>query len=360
MVSGGEPPHPFPRPVPVGDQGALSPGTLRRELEGSDRPLLLDVRPAPERSLARIEGDRAIPLSELPTRLEELPKKRRIVAYGHFGEEGARAAQLLRASGFADATFLDGGIEGYARTVAPELGRYAPVEAPDRLLLLQLPRPATGCLAYLLADVEEKVAVILDPGAEPEPYEATLADRGWKLSAIVETHTHADHRAGHAALAARTGAPIYLSHRSPAAYPHRTLTEGEELTFGAHSLRVLETPGHTHDHLSLRVGERVFTGDTLLIGSCGRTDLADGDPELLWESLRTKLLALADATEVLPAHYGAKHALVDRYVSSIGIERRTNEALTTGSRETFLAYMREGWPPKPANFDRIVGENLAG
>jgi sulfur dioxygenase len=360
MASGGEPPHPFPRPIAAGELDPLSPGALHRELEGHDRPLLLDVRPTAERNLARIEGARSIPFAELPSRLGELPKNQRIVAYGHFGEEGVRAAKLLRASGFTAVTFLEGGIEEYARLVAPELGRYAPVGEPDRLLLLQLPRPATGCLAYLLADVEEKVAVILDPGAEPEPYLGTLADRGWKLGAIVETHTHADHRAGHAALAARTGAPIYLSHRSPAAYPHRTLTEGEELTFGAHALRVLETPGHTRDHLSLHVVGRVFTGDTLLIGSCGRTDLADGDPELLWESLHTKLLALPDATEVLPAHYGAKHALVDRYVSSIGLERRTNEALTLPSREAFLAYMREGWPPKPANFDRIVGENLAG
>ncbi|MCI4345466.1 MAG: MBL fold metallo-hydrolase [Thermoplasmata archaeon] len=360
MPSAGEPPHPFPRTVSPGECERIRADELRRYLAGSDRPLLLDVRPTAERTYARIEGDRAIPLAELPSRLEELPKDRRIVAYGHYGEEGASAAKLLCASGFPRSASLEGGIEEYARLVAPEVGRYAPPDAPDGLLLLQLPRLETGCLAYLLADVDEKVAVMLDPGAEPEPYLALLADRGWRLGAIVETHTHADHRAGHAALAARTGAPIYLSHRSPAQYPHRGLTEGEELRFGSHALRVLETPGHTRDHLSLRSAGRVFTGDTLLIGSCGRTDLADGDPELLWESLRTKLLALPDATEVLPAHFGARHALVDRYVSSIGLERRTNEALLLPTREGFLAYMREGWPPKPAEFDRIVGENLAG
>ncbi|MCI4362810.1 MAG: MBL fold metallo-hydrolase [Thermoplasmata archaeon] len=360
MASGGEPPHPFPRPVDTGGSERIRSEELQRRLAGSAPPILLDVRPAAERAYARIEGDRAIPFAELPARLDELPRDRRIVAYGHFGEEGARAAKLLRASGFPDAASLEGGIEEYARLVAPELGRYAGPDTENGLLLLQLPRAATGCLAYLLGDVDEKVAVILDPGAEPEPYLATLAARGWRLGAIVETHTHADHRAGHAALAARTGAPIFLSQRSPAAYPHRSLSEGEEILFGAHSLRVLETPGHTRDHLSLRVADKVFTGDTLLIGSCGRTDLADGDPELLWESLRTKLLALPDGTEVLPAHFGARHALVDRYVSTIGLERRTNEALLLTSREGFLAYMREGWPPKPAEFDRIVGENLAG
>ncbi|EQD67107.1 beta-lactamase domain protein, partial [mine drainage metagenome] len=176
---------------------------------------------------------------------------------------------------------------------------------------------------------------------------------------IVETHTHADHLAGHAALRAATGAPIYTSHRSPAAYPHRPLTDGEGIRFGREEITVLETPGHTLDHVTLRVREQAFTGDTLLIGSCGRTDLGGGDPDRLYESLTDKLLRLPSATEVYPAHYGAQHALPDRYVSTIGFERRTNEALTLGSREAFLRYMTEGWPPKPAEFDRIVAANLA-
>lgn len=338
----------------------VGPSELARELAGPSPPLLLDVRPARDRKWNRLEGDLAIPLTELPARLGELPRGRRIVIYCHFGGEALRASELLRSNGFESVASLEGGIDELARTVRPELGRYGAPEEEDGLLLLQLPRPETGCLAYLLADVDEGIAVAIDPGAEPAPYLAELGHRGWTLSAVVETHTHADHRAGHAALSARTEAPIYLSRRSPASYPHRPLTEGEELRFGRHAITVLETPGHTRDHLSLRVGARVFTGDTLLLGSCGRTDLGDGSPELLWESLTDKLLALPEATEVYPAHFGPRHALPQRYVSTIGYERRTNEALTQGSHEAFLRYMSEGWPPKPADFDRIVAENLAG
>jgi sulfur dioxygenase len=353
-------PHPFPRPPAAPAHELVGPAELLRELVGQTPPLLLDVRPASDRRYVHLEGDRSIPLAELPGRLGELPRERRILVYCHYGGDALRAAELLRKSGFPRVASLEGGIDEYARLERPEIGRYGGAQEADYLLLLQMPRPETGCLAYLLGDPDERTAIAVDPGAEPAPYLAELSLRDWTLAAVVETHTHADHRAGHAALSAKTGAPIYLSGRSPAAYPHRPLTEGEELRFGRHSLTVLETPGHTRDHLSLRVGARVFTGDTLLLGSCGRTDLGDGNPELLWESLTGKLLALPDETEVYPAHYGPRHALAQRYVSTIGFERRTNEALTTGSREAFLKYMTEGWPPKPAEFDRIVAENLAG
>jgi glyoxylase-like metal-dependent hydrolase (beta-lactamase superfamily II) len=176
----------------------------------------------------------------------------------------------------------------------------------------------------------------------------------------VETHTHADHLAGHSALHAATGAPIYVSHRSPAQYPHRRLTEGEAVSFGGQELVVLETPGHTMDHLTLRLPDQVFTGDTLLLGSCGRTDLGGGSPDLLWESLHEKILRLPNETEVYPAHYGPHHALPDRFVSTVGFERATNEALNQGSHEAFVRYMTDGWPPKPKDFDRIVEANLVG
>ena len=223
-----------------------------------------------------------------------------------------------------------------------------------------MPRPETGCLAYFVGDPSARVAVIIDPGQDVAPYRALLADGGWTLAAIVETHTHADHLAGHAALHTATEAPIFVSHRSPAQYPHRRLSEGEAVPFGSQELVVLETPGHTVDHLTLRLRDEIFTGDTLLLGSCGRTDLGGGSPDLLWESLQDKILHLPNETEVYPAHYGPKHALPDRFVSTLGFERVTNEALTQGSQEAFVRYMTEGWPPKPKDFDRIVRANLDG
>jgi glyoxylase-like metal-dependent hydrolase (beta-lactamase superfamily II) len=352
-------PHPFFRPPRSGAAPLIAPRELKRLVEGPSPPFLLDVRSSAERHFARLPGDHHVAIDELAARLTTLPHDRPIVAYDQFGARARQAAELLNDRGFPLAAALEGGIDEYARVADPGIGRYELSRRGADLILHQMPRPDTGCLAYLLADPVDRVAVLVDPGLEVDPYLGRLRADGLSLAAIVETHTHADHLAGHARLHAATDAPIWVSHRSPAQYPHRTLAEGDALGFGREELRVLETPGHTRDHLTLRVGARVLTGDTLLLGSCGRTDLGDGSPDLLWESLTEKLLRLPPETEIYPAHYGVRHALPDRYVSSIGFERAVNEALTQPTREAFLAYMTEGWPPKPADFDRIVHANLA-
>jgi sulfur dioxygenase len=352
-------PHPYVRPPRVGAVPLVGPKELARLLASTEPPVLVDVRPDRERRIARLPGDLGIPLERLATSLGGLPRDRPIVTYDHLGFRAREAAGLLLARGYARVAALEGGVDEYARLVDPGLARYLPEDATPGLWLRQLPRADTGCLTYLVGDAVNREAVIVDPGSDPAPYRALLDEGHWKLVAIVETHTHADHLAGHAPLHAATGAPIYVSHRSPAAYPHRLLTEDEGVRFGREEVTVLETPGHTRDHLTLRVRDKVFTGDTLLLGSCGRTDLGDGSSDLLYESLTEKLLRLPAETEVYPAHYGPRHALPDRYVSTIGFERVTNEALTQGSREAFVRYMTEGWPPKPSDFDRIVAANLA-
>ncbi|HZY69410.1 MAG TPA: MBL fold metallo-hydrolase [Thermoplasmata archaeon] len=358
MPDSGATPHPFVRPVRAGAVSLVSPVELKQLVAAHEPPVVVDVRPERERLLARIENDRHIPLAELPRRYGELPSGRPVVVYDQFGANARRAAEYLVRKGHHRTAALEGGIDEYARIVDPTIPRYSAEDDPEHVTIRQFPRPETGCLAYLATDPETRSAVVIDPGHEVAPYLAALSAGQLTLRAIVETHTHADHLAGHAALHERTGAPIYVGHRSPAQYPHLGLHEPDSLEFGRGVIHVLETPGHTRDHLTLRLDRSIFTGDTLLIGGCGRTDLGDGDPELLWSSLNDKILALPEETEVLPAHFGPRHALVDRYASSLGFERATNEALNQGSRASFLRYMTEGWPPKPTNFDAIVRANL--
>ncbi len=352
-------PHPFSRPERAGAATLIGPRDLAALLQGPEPPLLLDVRPAGERELARIPGEEySVPMPELARRLHEIPRDLPVVAYSHFGDQARRSVELLEREGFVNVAALEGGIDEYARVADPEVPRYGEVPSGE-FVVQQFPRFGSGCLAYLLGDPLEREAILVDPGRETDGYLAQLKEGRWRLRAVVETHTHADHLAGHAELHARTGAPILLSARSPAQYPHRVVAEGDTVPFGRLELGVLETPGHTRDHLTLRVADTIFTGDTLLLGSCGRTDLGDGDPNLLWESLHDKILRLPEATEVYPAHFGAHHALPERYASSVGFEKGTNEALLLRTREEFLQYMTEGWPPKPRDFDAIVHENLA-
>lgn len=351
-------PHPYPHRMPATRVPLLSPIELRNLLDGPSPPAVLDVRPTADRKLAHLRGDLHIPQSELGRRYVELPRDRPLVTYCQFGSHARQAVEFLRERGFSQLTALEGGLDEYARVADPSIPRYWLTPTAGELVLRQFPRTDSGCLAYLVGDPIEGEAALIDPGIEVTPYLEALAEVNWKLRAIVETHTHADHLAGHHELHRRTGAPIIVGTRSPAAYPHRTLAEGETLRVGHDEIEVLETPGHTRDHVTLRVGQTIFTGDTLLIGSCGRTDLGDGSPDQLYESLTQKILRLPDDTEVLPAHYGQRHALPDRYVSTLGFEKATNEALRLPSRDAFRAYMTEGWPPKPADFDRIVDANL--
>ena len=359
-VDSGALPHPYFRPPRHGAVPLVAPRALRALLDGTTPPFLLDVRTAGERKIAALPGDHHFPLHDLAGSLASLPHDRPIVAYDHVGFQAREAVGFLQEHGFPFSAALEGGLDEFSRVADPRIPRYDLDSRGVDLVLRQMPRPESGCLAYFVGDPDEKVGVVIDPGHDVTPYLDFLREEHWHLAAIVETHTHADHLAGHSVLHAATDAPIYVSHRSPAQYPHRRLTGGEAVPFGREEIGVLETPGHTRDHLTLRVRDKVFTGDTLLLGSCGRTDLGDGSPDLLWESLTDQLLHLPDATEVYPAHYGPRHALADRYVSSIGFEKATNEALMQPTREAFLTYMTEGWPPKPADFERIVRTNLEG
>jgi glyoxylase-like metal-dependent hydrolase (beta-lactamase superfamily II)/rhodanese-related sulfurtransferase len=350
--------HPYPHAMATPRVPLVSPLELRSLLEEPIPPVLLDIRPMAERQLAHLPEDRHIPQSELGHQFSELPRDRLVVAYCQFGSHARRAVDFLQSQGFTQVAALEGGLDEYSRVADPSIPRYWLTPTAGELVMRQFPRTDSGCLAYLIGDPIEGEAILIDPGIDVAPYLQVLSEATWRLSAIVETHTHADHLAGHHELHRRTNAPIVVGSRSPAAYPHRTLAEGETLNVGRDEVLVLETPGHTRDHVALRVGQTIFTGDTLLIGSCGRTDLGDGDPDLLYQSLTEKILRLPDETEVLPAHYGRRHALPERYVSTLGFEKATNEALRLSSLETFRTYMTEGWPPKPADFDRIVNANL--
>jgi len=205
---------------------------------------------------------------------------------------------------------------------------------------------ASECRSYLCGSRGE--ALILDPLLERvESHLARLRALGLRLAIAADTHTHADHLSGTKELVRRTGAKSAGAPRSVVQIP---LRDGDELELGELRFAVWSTPGHTSDSLVFLLPDRALTGDTLLIGATGRTDLPTGDPEAQWESVQ-RLLELPDEMLVFPGHdYDQKSH------STIGEERRSNKRLLAG-REKFLQLMREPRPTKPKLLEQALAYN---
>jgi glyoxylase-like metal-dependent hydrolase (beta-lactamase superfamily II) len=213
-----------------------------------------------------------------------------------------------------------------------------------------------GCLSYVVGCEERRAAAVIDPALDQvDRYLALAAERGLVIHYVVDSHTHADHFSGAPELSRRLGVPI-VSHRDNVApYVSLRVDDGELLIVGKLKLRVLHTPGHTADSMCLALPDRVFTGDTLLIGGTGRTDLPTGDPEALYESLFGKLLQESDDLAVFPAH-----DYKGRSSSTIGKEKADNPRLQKKERSAFVELMRGLDLAMPTHLTEALRTNRSG
>ena len=222
------------------------------------------------------------------------------------------------------------------------------------MIFRQLFDPASSTYTYLLGDEVAQEAVLIDPVKEhAERDKALLAALGLKLRYIVETHVHADHITGASALKAATGAETVVALDCGTTGFDRMLVDGDEVCFGDETLRAIHTPGHTPGSTSYLWRDRVFTGDTLLIGGCGRADFQKGDVHALYRSITQKLFVLPDETLVYPGH-----DYKGRRVSCIGEEKATNPRLAGKSEAEFVDIMNNLNLPKPKRIDEAVPANL--
>jgi sulfur dioxygenase len=200
----------------------------------------------------------------------------------------------------------------------------------------QIPHARTRSFAYLLADRDKGEAVLIDPLDEQTTlYLALLDELQVRLTHILLTHIHAPQAATCVKLRHDSGARVAMgvAASGPDGLPDADLllNDGDPLVFGDELLRACPTPGHTRGCVSYLWRDRVFCGDTLLIGDCGTTDGADSDPGMLFDSLTRRLLALPDETLVYPAH-----DFSGRRVSCIGEAREGNPKLTGITRDEFI------------------------
>lgn len=216
-------------------------------------------------------------------------------------------------------------------------------------------------------------AAVVDPQRDVDGYLEAAERHGARIVAVFETHPHADFVSGHLDLAARTGAPVYVSEKYPAQYPHRDLRDGESVTVGGLEVVGLETPGHSPDSMSFYAadGEQraVFSGDILFVGDVGRPDLRDmhADPRAmanaLYNTLQQVFWKLPDDTVVYPAHGAGSlcgRKLGSAPSSTIGAEKRDNWASRFETREAFVEAMVSNLPDRPLFFYRSPFVNLAG
>jgi sulfur dioxygenase len=222
------------------------------------------------------------------------------------------------------------------------------------LVFEQLFDPESSTYTYLVGDDAAGVAALIDPVFEQVDRDlARVAAHGFHLLHTVETHIHADHVTGGAELTERTGSRPIVHRHSPVTCDALRVGQGDRFLVGAVAIDVLETPGHTPESMSLRLGDRVLTGDALLIGTCGRTDFQGGDAGVLYDSIHQRLFALPDETLVFPAHDYHGHQS-----STIGDEKRSNPRLVGKSREEFIALMNELGLPPPKKIEVAVEANL--
>lgn len=213
----------------------------------------------------------------------------------------------------------------------------------------------TWTYTYLLIDPVSKEAIQIDSVKEQVERDLEMfSNLGLKIKYLLETHVHADHITGAADLREKTGAEIVYGVNAKVPCSDINIQDGETLQFGKYSIRALSTPGHTDGCTSFLTENMLFTGDTLLIRGCGRTDFQQGSSDALYKNVHEKLFTLPDKTLVYPAH-----DYKGRSVSSIAEEKEFNPRLGKGkTQEAFKEIMDNLNLAKPKKIDTAVPANL--
>jgi len=226
------------------------------------------------------------------------------------------------------------------------------------MIFRQLFEPLSSTYTYLLGCEQTGQAVLIDPVIVAIDRDLAEVKRlGLRLAYTLETHIHADHITAALELKHKAGSKIAAPAVDRLPCCDFGIEEGKPFQVGGIALRPLHTPGHTDGHFAYLLGDRVFTGDALLIEGCGRTDFQNGDVNALYKSVREKLFSLPDDVLVYPAH-----DYKDRHVSSIAQEKKRNPRLgEERTLEEFKNIMANLNLPYPTFMDYAVpGNRLCG
>jgi glyoxylase-like metal-dependent hydrolase (beta-lactamase superfamily II)/rhodanese-related sulfurtransferase len=233
-----------------------------------------------------------------------------------------------------------------------------------------------GCASYIVGCEAEGVAAVIDPDRDVQKYLDAADARGLKITHIIETHLHADHVSGNTDLANRTGADIYMHEASGAEFDHKPLYEGDVISLGNIRLKVVHTPGHTPESITLLISDTTradepwlaLTGDTLFVGDIGRPDLVGAEAANrlavdMHTSLFEKLLSLEDSLLIYPGHGAGSlcgKSIGSMRSTTLGFERKYNAALAPRELDEFVAFATSDLPEQPGNHKHIKEFNRRG
>ncbi|NHN49290.1 MBL fold metallo-hydrolase [Halostella sp. JP-L12] len=329
----------------------------RRE---DDELFILDVRNRDDYEEWQIDGSHNVPIYDqlldghftgLEASLGEIPKDKEIVVVCVAGITSTDAAEFLRERDY-DAKTMDDGMSGW--------GRVHVTYETDVDGVIQVVRPGTGCISYLVHDDGE--GIIVDPSLYVDKYQEVADEHDIDIVGALDTHAHADHISGGRSIADELDVPYYLNPIDAGELDeYEGIEDGDTITVGDRDLEVLHTPGHTPGSISLTWDGALLSGDTVFINSVGRPDLEGNDEtdiregaEELFDSLN-RLAELPDDTVVLPGHFNDED--IRPLATSLGHLEEDNELFRMDDREEFADTIVESLSDEPANYNQIKAIN---
>lgn len=341
---------------------------LHQQLEQGEQVFILDVRNEEDFNDWKIEGKNVqhlnIPyyhfLEEDDSIFQDIPTDKEVIVVCAKGGASEFIVETLESRNYK-ASHLEGGMLSWSQF-------YYPVVVSDEdVKVIQINRPAKGCLSYMV--ISEGKALIVDPARHVEEYVKLAAAEGVTIEHIVDSHLHADHLTGGPELAKQTGAKYYIHSSEAPNVDYIALDKTDSIQVGNANVKVVpvETPGHTPGSVSFQIDDKyIMTGDTVFVGGLGRPDLGGKAAEwaqTLYDTVFQTISQLPDDILVLPSHYAAQDEMNAQGVvaEKLGVIRNNNEIMRNADRKSFTdAVAASANTVKPPNFEEIVGLNRAG